>query len=162
MRPKVLIAGIGNVFFGDDGFGVEVAQRLSEQTLPPDTRVVDYGIRSLHLAFELLTPPELLILIDVVRRGGPPGTLYVIDPANELDAPHYTMFGDAHGMNLSSLSNALAALGGRLPRTRILGCEPGLLNQGLQLSTPVRRAVRPAIDLIRRLIAREITEHEYA
>jgi len=157
-----LIAGIGNIFFGDDGFGVVVAQRLSEQTLPAGTRVVDFGMRNMHLAFELLTPPELLILIDVARRGGPPGTLYVIDPANELDAPHYAMFGDAHGMNLSAVFSALKSLGGRMPRTRVLGCEPGELEEGIRLSPPVQRAVRPAIDLIRRLIAREITEHEYA
>jgi hydrogenase maturation protease len=162
MRHRVLIAGIGNVFFGDDGFGVEVARRLSEQALPPGTRVADYGTRSMHLAFELLTPPQLLILVDVARRGGPPGTLYVIDPASELDAAHHTLCGDAHGMNLSSVFGALAGLGGRMPRTRILGCEPGEMHEGVQLSAPVQRAVRPAIDLIRRLLAREVTSHDYA
>jgi hydrogenase maturation protease len=162
MRYRVLIAGIGDVFFGDDGFGVAVAQRLREQPLPPGTRVVDYGIRSMQLAFELLSPPELLILDDGARRGGPPGRLYVIDPASELDAAHHTVCGDAHGMNLSAVFSAVAALGGRMPRTRILGCEPGDLSDGMQLSEPVRRAVRPAAELIRRLIAREMPSHHHA
>ena len=159
---KVLIAGVGNRFFGDDGFGIEVARRLREQALPPGTQVMEYGMRSVDLAVELLSPPELLILIDVVQRGGPPGTLYVIDPASELEAAHHSWCGDAMGMNLSSVFSSLEAMGGRIPRTRILGCEPGYFSEGIQLSAPVRRTVRPAIDLIRRLIAREITNHEYA
>ncbi|HEY4158259.1 MAG TPA: hydrogenase maturation protease [Polyangiaceae bacterium] len=162
MRYKVLIAGIGNIFFGDDGFGVEVARELAQLVLPAGIKVVDFGIRSLHLAFELLTPPELLILVDVARRGGPPGTLYVIEPHSELEAAHHAITGDAHGMNLHSLFTSLEAMGGHMPRTRILGCEPGSLGEGMQLSPQVQRAVRPAIDLIRRLIAREVPDYECA
>ncbi|MDQ3225108.1 MAG: hydrogenase maturation protease, partial [Chloroflexota bacterium] len=76
MSGKVLVAGIGNIFLGDDGFGVEVAQRLLRETFPDDVRVADFGIRGLHLAYELLDGYDLAILIDAVPRGGSPGTLY--------------------------------------------------------------------------------------
>ncbi|HEY2407537.1 MAG TPA: hydrogenase maturation protease [Polyangiaceae bacterium] len=162
MRHRVLIAGIGNVFLGDDGFGVKVAQRFSEQALPFGTRVVDYGVRSMQLASDLLYPPELLILVDVTRRGEPPGTLYVIDPEKEREALRQAEVCDVHGSNLRSILAAVDWMGGRMPRTRVLACERGYFSEGMHLSAPVRRAVRPAIDLIRRLIAREVTRHEYA
>src|SRR5271165_3610783 len=85
MRPgRILIGGIGNIFFGDDAFGVEVARRLSGRPLPEGVRVVDFGIRGLDLAYALLDPYDAVILVDAVPRGGQPGTLYVLEP--ELDA----------------------------------------------------------------------------
>ena len=92
MRQRVLIAGIGNIFLGDDGFGVEVAKRLASEALPDWVRVADFGIRGLHLAYELLdTAYETTILVDATPRGGAPGTVYLIEPdLATLDAGAHT------------------------------------------------------------------------
>ena len=80
-RPaRILIAGIGNIFLGDDAFGVEVARRLVRRRLPDGVRVVDFGIRGLDLTYALLDGYEAVILVDAAPRGGPPGTLYVLEP----------------------------------------------------------------------------------
>lgn len=148
----ILIAGIGNVFFGDDGFGVAVAQRLAG-TPPPSSHVEDYGIRAIHLAFALLDPPELCILVDCMARGGAPGTLYVVEP--DLDTRGTVA--DAHGMNLPVVFAAVRELGGRMPRTLVVGCEPADLEPGIGLSVAVESAVPLAIELIRDLL---VTHHE--
>lgn len=148
---RVLVAGIGNVFFGDDAFGVEVARRLSAATLPEGTKVMDVGIRGVHLAFELLEPPDLLVLVDCAARGGAPGTLYLIDPEIEGwpggDAP-----ADAHVMNPRAVLTAVKDMGGAIPKARIVGCEPADVTEGMYLTDPVRQAIDPAIDMIQRLI----------
>jgi hydrogenase maturation protease len=148
----ILIAGIGNLFFGDDGFGVAVAQRLAAAP-PPRTRVEDYGIRAMHLAFALLDLPELCIVVDCIARGGAPGTLYVIEP----DVTAAGGVADAHGMNLPVVFAAVRELGGEMPRTLIVGCEPATLEPGIGLSEPVEGAVPEAIEMIRDLLT---THHE--
>lgn len=150
---NVLVAGIGNVFLGDDGFGVAVAQRLAAEPLPEGTRVVDFGIRGVHLAFELLSAPDLLVLVDATTRRGAPGTLYLIDPEEDTDA--HAASPDAHAMDPSAVMRAVAQMGGTLPRVRIVGCEPADLTEGIRLSEPVRQAIEPAIAMIRRLIDSE-------
>jgi hydrogenase maturation protease len=80
VSPRILVAGVGNVFRGDDGFGVAVARRLAHEPLPPGVELRDYGVRGVHLAYELLDGYDLLVLVDAVTRGSPPGTLYVIEP----------------------------------------------------------------------------------
>jgi hydrogenase maturation protease len=154
---RVLVAGVGNVFFGDDGFGVEVVRRLREEELPPGVDVVDFGVRSLHLAFELLGPPplELFVLVDSMARGGEPGTLYVIDPDRD---PH-ALVGppDAHAIDPSAVLASLSGLGGSLPPTRIVGCEPASLDHAMRLSPQVREAVLPAVRLVRRLVEAEVS-----
>lgn len=149
---RALVAGVGNVLFGDDGFGVEVVRRLREEALPPWLEVVDFGVRSLHLAFELLTPPplELFILVDAMARGGEPGTLYLIDP--ERDAHALVAPPDAHAIDATAVLASIPSLGSSLPPTRIVGCEPSSLDQGMQLSPQVREAVSPAVRLVRRLV----------
>src|SRR5262249_29803931 len=100
-KSRVLVAGIGNIFLGDDGFVVEVVRRLAVRPLPAEVRVVDYGIRTFDLAFALMDDFDLVILVDASPRGGPPGTLYVIEP--ELDDPHQSAVAEklveTHGMN---------------------------------------------------------------
>lgn len=150
---RVLVAGIGNVFFNDDGFGVEVARRLSRRELPPRTVVADYGIRGVHLAYELLATPSLLVLVDAVARGSAPGTLYVIDPELESGGP--TAAPDGHAMDPRAVFSALRDLGGIMPRTRIVGCEPADIGEGMTLSAPVERAIEPAIGMIQQLISKE-------
>lgn len=151
---RVLVAGIGNVFLQDDGFGVAVAQALGRQALPEGTRVVDFGIRGLHLAYELLDPPDLLVLVDATPKMRAPGTLYLIDPELDegLSGPRVT---DAHAMHPGAVFASLLQLGGRLPRTRIVGCEPASVEEGMGLSPSVEQAVPAAVTMIRELIESE-------
>ncbi len=149
---RILVAGVGNVFFNDDGFGVEVVRRLAHRDLPPHTVVTDYGIRGVHLAFDLLATPKLLVLVDTITRGRAPGTLYLVDPDLENATPASP---DAHAMDPRAVFAALREMGGVVPRTRIVACEPADLGEGMTLSDPVRQAIEPAIGMIQQLIARE-------
>jgi len=148
---RILVAGVGNVFFGDDGFGPEVARALLREP-PADTKVEDYGIRGLHLAYELLAGYERAILIDAVPRGDPPGTLYVIEPDDE--AP--TSAPDAHRMDLQNVFAYLRVLGGEPPPVTIVGCEPETTEPGMGLSDAVTRSVDAAAALVRRLIDEQL------
>jgi hydrogenase maturation protease len=153
VSARVLVAGIGNVFLGDDGFGVEVARRLTEAPLPAGAEVTDVGIRALHLAFALLDRPELLVVVDACSRGGPPGTVYVIEP-EVADAP--SDVADAHGMSLPAVFAALRGLGGTPPRTLLVGCEPAFVGEGMGLTPPVAQALPGALAIVHRLIAQEL------
>lgn len=145
------MAGVGNIFFGDDGFGPEVARALALDP-PAGTKVEDYGIRSLHLAYELLSGYDRAILIDAVPRGGTPGTLYVIEPEMRRTgaAP------DAHGMDLAGVFALLETLGGDPPPVVLVGCEPSAAEETIGLSEPVRAAIAPALELVRRLAAEPV------
>jgi hydrogenase maturation protease len=145
---RVRVAGVGNVFFHDDGFGVEVAHVLATAP-PPDTTVTDIGIRAIHFAYDLLEPVSLCIVADCMTRGGAPGTLYVIEP--EVDGEAGTL-ANAHGMNLPIVFAALRELGGVLPPLLVVGCEPQTIEPGIGLSATVRAAVPAAAKLIRDLI----------
>ncbi len=153
MRPRVLVAGVGNVFFGDDGFGVEVARRLRVQPLPDDTLVNDFGVRGLHLAQTLLEPTDLLIVTEIAPRGGPPGSLYLIDPLRDA---HGIGTAEGHSLDIPLVLAAVRAFGGTMPRVRIVGCEPADLGAHLGLSDPVRHAVSPAMELVRRMLRHEL------
>lgn len=150
---RVLVAGVGNIFLGDDGFGVEVARRLANVELPSDVKVTDFGIRGVHLAYELLDGYELVILVDASPRGGEPGTLYVIepDPAPDPDPDEVRPL-DAHGMDPESVLALLGVLGGRVDRVLVVGCEPALADEGMTLSPPVESAVDQAVTLVQDLI----------
>jgi hydrogenase maturation protease len=147
---RVLVAGVGNLFFSDDAFGVEVARQLALAP-PPNAKVSDFGIRARHLAYELLAPLELCIVADCMPRGGEPGTLYVLEPAGDELQGSVT---DAHGLHLPGVFGAVCELGGRLPRTLVVGCEPETVDPGIGLSAPVAAAVPAAIALIRDLITK--------
>ena len=150
---RVLVAGVGNVFLGDDGFGVEVASRLSRQPLPVGVRVLDAGIRARDLAFELVDGGyEMAILIDTAARGGAPGTLYVIDPtvADALSRPDVGF--DGHSMTPDAALAFVHALGGTPPRMLLLGCEPQCVDAGLGLSPPVSAAVDQAVEMVQELL----------
>jgi hydrogenase maturation protease len=153
--PHILVAGAGNVFLGDDGFGVAVVARLAREPLPEGVLVRDYGIRSLHLAYELLEPPRLLIVVDALARGQPPGTLFVIE-RDEAEEAALLGAADPHGLTLPAVFAGVAALGITLPRVLVVGCEPAVLGEALGLSAPVEQAVEPAAQLVRDLIAREL------
>ena len=148
--PRILIAGIGNIFLGDDGFGSEVAQRLTQRQWPANVRVVDYGIRGFDLAFALMDDCEAAIVVDATPQGGAPGTLYVLDPdLSNLDAPDPDQPPlETHGMQPLQVFRLVQKLGGQLPKLLIVGCEPGDFgppDEGrIGLSPPVAAAVEPA------------------
>lgn len=150
MTPRVLVAGIGNVFLGDDGFGVEVVRALAESPLPPDVRVADYGISGMHLAYDLLDGYPILILVDATPRGGTPGTLYVLDV--DPDAVGHSPVVDGHGMQPDAVLALLRTLGGRAGRVLVVGCEPATVDEGIGLSAPVAAAVDGAVRQVRRLL----------
>jgi hydrogenase maturation protease len=148
VNRRVLLAGIGNVFLGDDGFGVEVARRLlgthrAPGVAAPDVTVADYGIRGLHLAYDMLAGRfDTTILIDAICRKAAPGTLYVFepDPVEPGGVPV-----DAHGMHPAAVLALLRRLGGEPGRILVLGCEPACLEEGVGLSPPVAAAVDEAV-----------------
>jgi hydrogenase maturation protease len=144
---RLLVAGIGNIFFGDDGFGPAVARALAADP-PSGATVEDYGIRGLHLAFELVSGYDRALLIDAVPREGTPGTLYVIEPQPGASgtAP------DAHRMDLENVFAFVRLAGGEAPPITLIGCEPATVDEGIGLSDAVARAVPEAAQLVRRLI----------
>jgi hydrogenase maturation protease len=156
--PRILIAGIGNIFLGDDAFGVEVAQHLTRREWPDEVRVVDFGIRGLDLTYALLDGYEAVILVDAVPRGGMPGTLYVLEPARgEMpDATGVPI--EAHNMDLVKVLCLAEAMGGKVERLLLVGCEPMPFDEEeemqMGLSDPVRAAVEEAIALIESLVSR--------
>jgi len=160
---SILVAGIGNIFLGDDGFGVEVAQRLAARTLPEGVTVGDYGIRGYDLAYALMARPDHAILIDACPRGEAPGTLFVIDPdPADLGPAGDPGYLDGHAMNPVSVLRLARSLGGALNPVVVVGCEPATLGpeEGLiGLSAPVAAAVDDAVALVESLIARFLASH---
>jgi hydrogenase maturation protease len=145
---SVLVAGVGNIFFSDDGFGPEVVRALETDALPAGVKLEDFGIRGLHLAYELLAGYERAILIDAVERGGAAGTVYAIEP----DVSAKAGSPDAHRMDLQNVFNFLRVLGGEPPPITLVGCEPASVDEGIGLSPAVQGAIEPAAALVRRLI----------
>jgi hydrogenase maturation protease len=158
-QPTILVAGIGNIFMGDDAFGVEVARRLAERQLPPEVRVGDFGIRGFDLAYALQDGYETTILVDAYPHGDQPGTLYVVEPdLAELGADQAEGTDvDAHGMDPVRILRLAATMGGGLKRILLVGCEPATLgpDEGLMgLSDPVAAVVTEAVDLVESVIKR--------
>jgi hydrogenase maturation protease len=156
----VLVAGIGNIFQTDDAFGVEVAQRLATRTLPPGARVEDFGIRGVHLAYELLEGYEGLVLIDAIPLGEPAGTLAVIAPEvrpEPMTGDDMAPVVDAHTMNPEVVLTTLARLGGSVENIFIVGCQPANLQEGMGLTAAVAAAVDEAVEMCCQLVS-EIVE----
>jgi hydrogenase maturation protease len=141
-----LVAGIGNIFLGDDGFGSEVVRRASERLADTGVRVVDYGIRGMHLAYDLLDDWDALVLVDAVPGRGAPGTLHVFEADHESASISPAL--DAHSMDLAAVFASLAALGGEPPHTVVVGCEAETVDEGIGLSPPVEAAVDCAVDAV--------------
>jgi hydrogenase maturation protease len=152
-QPRILVAGIGNVFFGDDGFGVEVARRLLERPQPDGVVVVDFGIRGRDLAYALLDGYDGAVLVDTTARGGVPGTLYVIEP--QVDGTAGTP-DDSHGLHPARALALASTMGGRLPVLRVVGCEPSSVpdpdGMAMELSAPVAAAVDAAVAIVESLV----------
>ncbi|MEU6643958.1 hydrogenase maturation protease [Saccharomonospora sp. NPDC046836] len=156
----VLVAGVGNVFLGDDGFGVAVARRLAQCTLPAGVVVADYGIRGMHLAYELLDGRfDTLIMVDAVPVDEPPGTVVVleVDPRGDDSGADLPATPDAHGMDPAAVLRMLRMLGGTAPgvldQVLVVGCRPAVVDERMELSEPVRAAVGEAARLVLDLAA---------
>jgi hydrogenase maturation protease len=161
MSRRILVAGVGNVFLGDDGFGVEVVRRLAGRELPEGVEVVDFGIRGLDLAYALQEEYELVVFVDATPRGQEPGTVYLIEPEIEDDG-EATL--DTHGMDPVKVIKLSRALGAPPARTLVVGCEPQVVVSGedydemlMELSEPVHAAVEEAVKLVESLVE-EISE----
>jgi hydrogenase maturation protease len=181
MTGRTLIACLGNIFLSDDGFGVEVAKRFAGQELPEGVRVTDYGIRGMHLAYDLAEGFDTTILVDAMQRGDEPGTVYVVEPqpAQHPAAGHAPGGGDgeaggggtggdglaggsplaamslfnAHGMQPEVVLDMAGMLGAEAGRVLVVGCEPASLEEGIGLSPPVAAAVDEAVRVVTRLVA---------
>jgi hydrogenase maturation protease len=154
---RILVAGIGNIFFGDDAFGVEVVRRLAQRPLPPDVRVVDFGIRGLDLSYALLDDYAAVIFVDAAPRGGAPGTLYVIEP--ELAGPDAAMPTlEMHSLDPVKVLRLAREMGAKVDRVLVVGCEPSPMNSDddvqMELSEPVRTAIDEAVQLVESLLNR--------
>jgi hydrogenase maturation protease len=159
---RILVAGIGNVFLSDDAFGVEVSHLLARRALPDGVRVEDYGIRGIHLAYDLLEGYDALVLVDAVPMGEPPGTLVVMEPDPAIGRPTLSSSNsdgdsgvavDAHTMSPDIVLATLARLGGSVDRIVIVGCQPGELDEGMGLSPAVQTAITAAVDLCVEVVA---------
>jgi hydrogenase maturation protease len=156
MSRRILVAGVGNVFLGDDGFGVEVVRRLAGRGLPEGVEVVDFGIRGMDLAYALQGDYEAVVFVDATPRGERPGTVYLIEP--EIEEEGEVML-DTHGMDPVKVIKLSRALGARPTRTLVVGCEPQVVVSGedyddmiMELSEPVRAAVEEAVKLVESLV----------
>jgi hydrogenase maturation protease len=153
---KVLIACVGNIFLGDDGFGVEVARSLSKRQLPEGVSVKDYGIRGFDLAYALLDPWDLVIMVDALSRGEAAGTLYVIEPELKGPASADTAL-NPHGMDPVRVLSLAASMGTISAQVLVVGCEPHDFGNELEgrmgLSSPIQGVVEAACDMIFHLVA---------
>lgn len=154
-----LIAGIGNIFLGDDAFGCEVLKHLVQREWPENVRVADFGIRGFDLAYALLEGYDLTIFVDATPRGGEPGTVYIIEPdltgLDTLDAG--AMMVETHGMDPLKVLSMVKSMGGKINKVMLVGCEPETFGpeEGLMgLSEPVSAAVPEAVKIVESLVAK--------
>ncbi|WP_370948326.1 hydrogenase maturation protease [Amycolatopsis sp. cg5] len=147
MKPRVLVAGIGNIFLGDDGFGIEVLKELEHVKLPDWVQIADYGISGTHLAYDLLGGYDTTILIDAAPRGDAPGTIYLLE-ADVEELSKSNLRPDAHGMQPDAVFRLLSMLGGDAGRVLVVGCEPATTGSGLGLSAAVEAAVPEAVRIV--------------
>ncbi|MBX6764589.1 MAG: hydrogenase maturation protease [Rubrobacteraceae bacterium] len=155
VSKRILVAGVGNVFLGDDGFGVEVAKRLEERELPEGVEVGDFGIRGMDLVYALQEGYEAIIFVDAVPRGGEPGTVYLIEPRIEEEGEVVL---DAHGMDPVRVMRLARAMGAPPARVLVVGCEPEKVmgeedpeEMAMGLSEPVEAALREAVEMVEAL-----------
>lgn len=158
---KILIAGIGNIFFGDDAFGVEVVRALANRKLPEGVVVKDFGIRGFDLACALVENYDTYVLVDAISRGAPPGTLFVIEPEVTKSQPPVAEV-EGHGLNPVKVLDLALMFGARFNQMLLVGCEPAFLGSedevALGLSEPVAAAVTEAVRLIESLIAKMLND----
>ena len=145
----ILVAGVGNIFLGDDGFGVEVVTRMRGRAVPDGVKVADFGIRGVHLAYELLEGYDLVVLVDTVTLGDAPGPVTVLEP--EADGRGEVQ-PDAHDLDPVAVMGLLTDLGGSVGRMLVVGCQPADVQEQMGLSPPVAAAVEDAIRVVEDLV----------
>jgi hydrogenase maturation protease len=162
-KPRILVAGIGNIFLGDDGFGVEVVQQLSKSTLPAAVRVADFGIRGLDLVYALQDGYETTILIDAFPHGQAPGTVSIVEP--DMNDPAGSLgdgtFLEPHAMNPMNVLRMATAMHSKLKRILLVGCEPVTLGDEegtMGLSESVQAAVLEAVKVVENLVEKTLDE----
>jgi hydrogenase maturation protease len=164
MTAKILIAGVGNIFLGDDGFGVEVALALSQRQLPEGVKVKDFGIRGFDLAYALLDPWDAVIIVDALPRGEAAGTLYVVEPDLAALPGAASDAINPHGMDPVRVLNLAASQGTISAQVLVVGCEPQDFGDELEgrmgLSAPVQAAVEEAAKMVLELAARIATSKQ--
>jgi hydrogenase maturation protease len=160
-QPTILVAGIGNIFLGDDAFGVEVVRRLQQRRMPEHVRVVDFGIRGMDLAYALMDGYELAILVDAAPRGASPGTVYVLEldantPIDAADSP------DGHGMDPVRVLDLVRTMGTCCKRFVLVGCEPARFEfrEDEDLSPEVESSIDTAITLIEEMTGATMAKGE--
>jgi len=160
----ILVAGVGNIFKGDDGFGVEVARRLAKRSLPPDVKVVDFGIRGIDLTYALLDGYKAAVLIDAMQRGHEPGTITIVEPelaaVDEL-APEDLLI-SPHDLDPAKVLRLVQALGGNCQRLLLVACEPATFgdeDEGVMgLSPPVAAVIDRAVEAVEKLVGQLLDE----
>jgi hydrogenase maturation protease len=161
---RILIAGIGNIFLGDDAFGVETVRELAKREWPHEVRVVDFGIRAYDLAYAIADGYDAVILIDAATRGQAPGTVYLIEPdLSGLEKTEFVVNG--HSLNPVTVLQMAAGLDGKIGRLYLVGCEPAVLEckEGqMGLSAPVAAALPQAVEMIDGLLGELLDEPELA
>ena len=155
MSGRTLVAGVGNVFLRDDAFGVEVVRLLAERPVPAGVEVRDFGIRGVHLAYDLLDGCDLFVLVDAAQRGETPGTVTVLEV--EVPEPDPAVLGsgpviDAHSLTPDGIFAMLGSLGGRPGRSLLVACEPADVSAGMGLSGPVREALPHAVRTVQEIL----------
>jgi hydrogenase maturation protease len=175
MTGRTLVAGVGNIFQRDDAFGVEVIRLLADRPRPPDVEIADFGIRGVHLVYELLNGCDLFVLVDVAQRGCEPGTVTVLE-VGSVDAPGPppgpppgllppgplppgplppgAPVMDAHGLAPDAVFAMLTSMGSRPGRSLVVACEPADVSPGMGLSDPVRAALPDAVRAVEEILAR--------
>src|SRR5262245_787251 len=150
---KMLVAGIGNLFLGDDGFGVEVARRLTAVPMPDGVTVADFGIRGIHLAYEILDGAyDDVVLVDACPHGGRPGSIQGFEPLAAEGAPGGAPAVHVHALDPASVLRVVRRLGGCRSRIVIVGCQPAAVDERMELSAPVAAAVDDAVRTVMTLV----------
>jgi hydrogenase maturation protease len=150
MTGRTLVAGVGNIFQRDDAFGVEVIRLLADRPRPPGVQITDFGIRGVHLVYELLDGCDLLVLVDAAQRGYPPGTVSVLEVGAEPGPATAAM--DGHGLVPDQVLSMLASMGCPPGRSLIVACEPADVSAGMGLSDRVRQALPHAVRAVEQIL----------
>jgi hydrogenase maturation protease len=148
---QILVAGIGNAFMGDDGFGGQVAQRLEQRELPAGVSVFDFGTGGLDLAYEVMRGYDALVIVDINRQGEPPGTVFVMepDPADVEGGIEDGAVIDPHAMEPQTVLRFVKSVGGWPGKVVIVACEPSAVGEvAWGLSEPVEAALDRAVDVV--------------
>jgi hydrogenase maturation protease len=155
MSGRTLVAGVGNVFMRDDAFGVEVVRLLAQRQWPDGVEIADFGIRGVHLVYELLNGCDLLVLIDAAQRGCEPGTVTVLEVDPSAAAAEGVTIMDAHDLTPDAIFAMLTSMGGRPGRSLVVACEPADVSAGMGLSDCVRDALPHAVSAVAEILVQE-------